>query len=151
MTRVYAHDNVVEAFNQNGDGIPAQFLGGLVDVIFAHNTFANAGNQAVSFDGGAGSRTVIHSSVLPHGAYGVKGSGTGDGTSTLNAYMPGGLFATNAIVGGNVYPNSCGVYPAGTLCPASALSPWPLGYDGRAIGADVARVDAATAGAVVSP
>jgi hypothetical protein len=151
-SRIWISDNIVEAFAP-GDGIPVQILGATQDVIVSHNTFATANNQAVSFDGGVTLRTVLHSNVLPSGAYGVKGTGTGTGATTLSAYMPSGLFVNNVLLGGNVYPKSCSSYPAATLtiCPASALTSYANGYDARPIGADIAKVDAATAGAIVAP
>jgi uncharacterized protein YjdB len=130
----------------NGDGIPLQILGGTYDVLVAHNSFSNAGNQAVSFDGAATTRTVIHSNILPHGWYGVKGSGTGIGTGTLNVYAPGGVFAYDVLSGGD-----CTYYPATTSCPSTIPSAPGLGYDARTIGADQNKVNAATSGVVVGP
>ena len=112
----------------------------------AHNSFSNAGNQAVSFDVAPTTRTVVHSNILPSGGYGVKGSGTGTGTSTINTYMPGGVFAYVAMIGAD-----CSQYPATTVCPSSIPSSPGLGYDGRTIGPDVAKVNAATTGVIVSP
>ena len=144
--RIMVVDNVVEAFNGLGDGVPLQLLSGPVDVVAAHNTFASTGNMAVSFDGSAGTRIVIHSNILPNGWYGVKGSGTATGTGTLNVYAPGGVFSYDAMVGGD-----CTYYPATTLCPSTApTSPGP-GYDGRSIGADRTKVTAATSKAIVNP
>jgi hypothetical protein len=148
-------DNIVEPFNTasgyRGDGIPVQMLGALSDVIIAHNTFATALNQALSFDGGVTQRTAIHSTVLPVGVYGIKGSGIGGGMTTLNYYAPGALFANNALLGGNVYPQSCTGYPVSNICPLVLPSPTPAGYDGRPMGADTLRVNAATAGVIVAP
>ena len=130
----------------NGDGIPLQILGGTYDVLVAHNSFSNAGNQAVSFDGAATTRTVIHSNILPHGWYGVKGSGTGIGTGTLNVYAPGGVFAYDVLSGGD-----CTYYPATTSCPSTVPTAPGPGYDARTIGADRTKVNAATASAIVGP
>jgi outer membrane biosynthesis protein TonB len=145
MARVTITDNVVGPFNGTGDGVPLQLLGALADVIASHMTYATAGLNAISFDGGAGSRTVIHSNVIPNGAYGVKGSSMGIGTPSLAFYMPApSVFANNAIVGG-----SCSLYPATTLCALPQAL--PLGYDSRAIGADTAKVNAMTKNAVIAP
>jgi hypothetical protein len=130
----------------NGEGIPLQILGGTYDVLVAHNSFSNAGNQAVSFDGAATTRTVIHSNILPHGWYGVKGSGTGIGTGTLNVYAPGGVFAYDVLSGGD-----CTYYPATTSCPSTIPSAPGLGYDARTIGADLTKVNAATSSTIVGP
>ena len=147
--RITIVDNVLENLGRspyNGQGIPLQILGATLDVLVAHNSWSNAGNQAVSFDGAPTTRTVIHSNILPHGFYGVKGSGTGIGTGTLNYYAPGGVFAYDVLVGGD-----CGYYPSTTTCPSSIPgSPTP-GYDARTIGADRAKVSAATSGVIVNP
>ena len=147
--RIAVIDNVIENLGRspfNGDGIPLQILGGTYDVLVAHNSWSNAGTMAVSFDGAATTRTAIHSNILPNGFYGVKGGGTGTGTGTLNVYIPGGVFAYDAMVGGE-----CTVYPATTTCPSTIpASPGP-GYDARTIGADRAKVSAATSGVIVNP
>ena len=147
--RIAIYDNVIENLAVspfNGDGIPLQLLGNTSDVVVAHNSWGNAKNMAVSFDGGPTTRTVIHSNVIPSGNYGVKGSGTATGTSTLNYYSPGGVFSYDAIVGAD-----CAYYPATTSCPSSMPTSPGLGYDARAIGPDMSKVNGATSGAIVSP
>ncbi|MFL5620521.1 MAG: Ig-like domain-containing protein [Gemmatimonadaceae bacterium] len=147
--RISVYDNVIENLGISpyiGDGIPLQILGNTSDVLVAHNSWSNAGNQAISFDGGATTRTVIHSNVIPSGMYGVKGSGTATGMSTLNYYAPGGVFAYDAIPGAD-----CAYYPTTTSCPSSVPSSPGLGYDARTIGADMSKINAATSGAIVSP
>jgi hypothetical protein len=147
--RISVYDNVVQNLGASpylGDGIPLQILGGTYDIVVAHNSWSNAGNQAVSFDGGASTRTVIHSNVIPNGAYGVKGSGTGIGMTTINNYMPGGVFSYDILVGAD-----CNLYPATTTCPGAMPSSVGTGYDARAIGADVNKVNSATSSAVVGP
>ncbi|HLM18047.1 MAG TPA: Ig-like domain-containing protein [Acidimicrobiia bacterium] len=147
--RISIYDNVITNLGSNpwaGEGIPLQILGGTYDVVVAHNSWSNAGNQAISFDGGASTRTVIHSNVIPNGAYGVKGSGTGSGYTTINNYMPGGLFSYDVIVGAD-----CSVYPATTTCPSSAPSSPGIGYDARTIGPDMSKINSATSGAIVAP
>lgn len=148
--RIAIHDNIIENLGispYTGQGIPLQVLGAVADLLVAHNSFTNAGNQAISFDVAPTIRAAIHSNIIPSGGYGVKGSGTGTGTSTITTYMPGGVFAYDAMIGA-----TCSQYPATTICPTSFPTSSPgLGYDGRAIGPDVAKVNAATAGVIVSP
>lgn len=147
--RISIYDNSVSNLGMSpytGDGIPLQILGGTYDVLVAHNSFSNAGNKAVSFDGGVTTRTVIHSNVIPNGSYGVKGSNTGTGTATLNYYAPGGVFSYDAIIGA-----TCSAYPITTTCPTSIPSSPGLGYDARTIGADGAKISAATNGVVIAP
>lgn len=147
--RISVVDNVIENLGRSpytGDGIPLQILGGTYDVLVAHNSWSNTGNMAVSFDGGATTRTVIHSNILPHGWYGVKGSGTATGTGTLTVYAPGGVFSYDVMAGGD-----CAYYPATTSCPSIIPSSPGPGYDARTIGADRSKVSAATSGVVVNP
>jgi uncharacterized protein YjdB len=147
--RISVYDNVIENLGNSpyiGDGIPLQILGNTSDVLVAHNSWGNAGNVAISFDGGATTRTVIHSNIIPNGNYGVKGSGMATGTTTLNYYTPGGVFSYDAIPGAD-----CAYYPATTSCPSSIPSSPGLGYDARTIGADVSKVNSATNGVIVSP
>ena len=144
--RFAIYDNLVQNLGYAGEGIPLQLLDALSDVIVAHNTFTNAVKKAVSLDGGVMSRIVIHSNVLPNGTYGVQGTGQPVGTASIDYYMPGGVFAYDQLVGGN-----CSVYPVTTTCPSTIPSAQPAGYDGRAIGADLAKVNAMTSGVSVAP
>jgi hypothetical protein len=166
--RFMIHDNVtdnVDVGQFTGSGINLQVIGNVADVVFAHNTtISPSANSITMFDGSPNARFAMHSNVLSHGVYGVFGSGAGIGTGALSVYMPGSLFANNVLIGG-----TCSNYPAGTSCPAtisllgfvnalggdyrlSASSVYRVvGYDGREVGADVARVASSTMGAVVAP
>jgi hypothetical protein len=147
MTRVSVYDNTFDTLSTvGGEGIGAQILDDVVDVILLHNSFSNTSNNAVGFDGAAGVRTVLAANVLPHGDYGVKGSGSSDGTPTIARWMPGGIFASNVITGAP----DCSVYPLSTVCTPTAALPsvMPLGYDGRPAGANLAAVNAAIARAL---
>ena len=147
--RISIYDNSIENLGRSpyaGDGIPLQILGATSDILVAHNSWTNAGNQAISFDGSPTNRTVIHSNIIPSGAYGVKGSGQGTGNTTINYFMANGVFAYDAIVGGD-----CTAYPATTSCPSSIPTSPGNGYDARTIGADMNKLNSATSGAVVGP
>lgn len=152
-TRFFFTDNSFDGCNVapfKGDGITRQYLGNLSDVIFEHNTFSNCNVTAtsVSFDGGQVARLVDRSNIFPHGPYGVKGSGTADGSGTLAAYAPGAVFTFNAIFAGG---GNCSQYPATNVCPLTAPATPGLGADGRPIGADMARIAQMTAGVEVAP
>ena len=147
--RISVYDNTIDNIGVSpyaGDGIGVQILGNTSDVLIAHNSWGNAGNAALMFDGGAETRTVIHSNIMPAGLYGAKGSGMAPGTSTLNYYMPGGMFSYDVLPGAD-----CAYYPATTSCPSGIPGSPGLGYDSRTIGADMAKLNAATSGAIVSP
>ena len=105
----------------------------------------------------------MHSNVFGGGQYGVHGSDAGSGSGTLAKYAPGAVFDRNVIVGGD-----CSSYPSSTACPdrmtsagfvdalngdfrAGAGALKGRGLDGGDIGADIARVETATRGAVVAP
>jgi hypothetical protein len=161
-------NNLVEAVNTGpykGDGKAFQILGGLSDLVITHNTVINqnANSATVVFDGPPARRMVMHSNVLGAGGYGVKGSDAAVGRGTLAKFAPGGTFERNVLVGAD-----CSSYPTGTACPdrmtnvgfVNALGgdfragPGALknrGLDGGDIGADIAKVEAATRGAVVAP
>jgi Bacterial Ig-like domain (group 2) len=165
-------DNVMENVGNApylGDGRIFQFLGGLTDIVAMHNTLVSANGSASSamYFGSLPSiqRLVVHSNVLAHGGYGVKGDSYGEGSPTLNVYAPSSLFTNNAVAGGG----TASTYPTNNFFPAtlgnvgfanftggdyhlSASSPYAgKGYDGREIGADINQVDAQTRNAVVAP
>jgi hypothetical protein len=150
--RFAIYDNDIDAVNVGsftGAGIGLQVLGDVSDVIFAHNSIlAPTGNSITMFDGNPNTRFVMHSNVTSAGQYGIIGSATGVGNSSLARWTPGALVANNAIVGTGL---NCGVYPATTSC----LAAWPTtaiaGYDGRPAGPDLVKVTDATMGAVVAP
>jgi len=161
-------NNLVIAVNTgpfSGDGKAFQVLGGLSDLVVTHNTVINQNANAatVVFDGPPARRLIMHSNVLGAGQYGVHGSDAGPGRGTLAKYAPGSQFERNVMVGAD-----CSAYPSGTACPDRMTSVGfvsPLngdfragagalkgrGLDGGDIGADIARVQAATRGAVVAP
>jgi len=166
--RFLVTNNLVTSVNTGpftGDGKAFQILNGPSDLVIVHNTVINqnAGAATVVFEGPPTRRLVMHSNVFGAGRYGVHGSSAGSGSGTLAKYAPGAVFERNAVVGGD-----CRGYPSGNACPdrmtsagfVSALAgdfragAGPLrgrGLDGGDIGADIARVQAATRDAVVAP
>jgi hypothetical protein len=165
-------DNVLENVNVGsftGEGRSFQLIGGLADIVLMHNTVVSASGYTSSATTFASlpvvQRLVVHSNVLHHGAYGIKGDNVGEGTPTLTTYATGFLTTNNAIANGGVASS----YPANNFFPAtlgsigfvdlangnyrlSASSAYVgKGYDGRDIGADIDQVDAKTRNAVVAP
>jgi hypothetical protein len=169
--RIVITDNVVENVNvgpYTAEGRLFQIQSGLSDIVVMHNTMVSAtGGSATTmvFDNPTISRFVVHSNVLHHGSYGVKGSGTSEGSNTLGTYAAGYLFTNNAMVAGG----SASGYPANNYFPAqlsnlgfadlangdyrltSAGGYLSKGYDGRDIGADINTVNSRTNGVVVGP
>ncbi|HKH93995.1 MAG TPA: Ig-like domain-containing protein [Gemmatimonadaceae bacterium] len=163
-------DNVLENIGNapyTGDGRAFQLLGGLTDIVVMHNTVVKVGganSAAFSFAQLPSiQRLVVHSNVLHHGAYGVKGGSVGEGTATLNAYTSGALFTNNAIAEGgtptdypvsNYFPATLGALgfvdlSGGNYRLGGGSSYLGKGYDNRDIGADISQVDAQTRNAVV--
>lgn len=145
-SRFSIHHNYVDDLAKNGgDGIAVQSLNDVTDEVYRSNTFLNGlqgfpSNMAISLDGTPAVRPIIDSTIFGHGAYGVKGSGGGDGISSLNLFMPGVKFTNNAIVsppsGG-----ACTNYPATTVCPGST--------SGLLMGVSLSFIQSKTAGVVV--
>ncbi|HEV7993569.1 MAG TPA: hypothetical protein VGP25_17205 [Gemmatimonadaceae bacterium] len=161
-------DNVVDGLNEgpySGDGVALQVLSDMEDLYFAHNTVINVNGRqsSVVFDGAPSPRLTLHSNIFAQAQYGLKGAGTNN-LNTLPKFAPGALFAANAFVGAK-----CSDYAAGTFCPSSfatvgfqsyvgrdyrllsSSSLYGKGYVSGDVGADVAAVNAATAGVVVAP
>lgn len=115
----------------NTSGIALQLLSDLVDVTFAQNTTTIASGRLqkmISFDAKPEKRTTISDNIFPPADYPMTGNSTGAGTQTLNAFMPGGIFRSNAMPG--ALPKD---YPAGALSPSAR-------------GANMALIRTATAG-----
>jgi uncharacterized protein YjdB len=170
--RMVITDNVIENVNTTpyiGDGHTLQLLGGLYDIVFMHNTVlsANGGSATTVVLGSLPvvQRLTIHSNVLHHGAYGIKGGGTAEGSASLSAFAPGYLMSNNVMSNGgtaNGYPGS-NWFPgaqsgigfvnlAGGDYHIASSSPYASkGYDGRDVGADIDKVNTLTQKAVVAP
>ena len=170
--RIVMTDNIVENVNNSpyiGDGHTLQLLGGLYDIVFMHNTVLSAsGGSATTVVLGSlpiVQRLVVHSNVLNHGVYGIKGGGTTEGSASMNTYAPGYLETNNVMTNGGVasiYPGSnwfpstqAGVgfvnLAGGDYHIASSSTYSGKGYDGRDVGADIDKVNTLTQNAVVGP
>lgn len=155
--RFYIHDNWLQSgWNTSpysSTGNVTQLLGGLIDLIFAHNTIYNpsATNSVATLDGTPQVNMVWHSNVVFHGTYGFKGSGQSVGTNSINTYAPGSLIANNVLVNPGAGGVSCSAYPATTVCPTTWPTTGIAGYDGRQAGADTVKIKTMTAGVVVAP
>lgn len=126
-----------------GDGICFQLLSQATDMQLRRNTCQNStsANTAITMDGAAMVRLVMDGNAMHHGAYGIKGAGTGDGTASLTAFAPGYVFTNNVVVGGS----PCTQYPATTLCPTTFA-----GLPTASAGADSVQLMAKIAGVIVN-
>lgn len=142
--RITITGNLIESFGMGGEERAYQFAG-ITDATVAHNTTLNTkSTQFISLTGGVSNRFTFDANVGYPGMYGIHSD---DGTPRT----PGAAWRTNVLIGGAAYPFSCSSWPATTLCPAAPLTTYPLGFDGKPIGADTAAVNAATAGVMVNP
>jgi hypothetical protein len=143
----------------NADGRMFQIINGPIDFTIDHNTGFCTGPLGVSENSPKADQFVFTNNITTKGSYGFTGSGTGEGTATLNAYYTTWQFTKNAIIVG-----TSGNYPSGNYFPAntgavgfinyaaadyrlSASSPYKnAGADGKDLGADIDAIEAAIAG-----
>jgi hypothetical protein len=95
-----------------GDGRLFQILSGVQGVTINHNTAFQEG-YLMTFDV-APSYGVIYTNNLTNVSWGVAGNGTGIGAASLAAWVIGGSFTNNALIGGSAQQ-----YPAGNAFPSS--------------------------------
>jgi PKD repeat protein len=138
-----------------GNGRLYQLIDATVDIQIDHNTAFQTYN-IVTADGSPHSGFVYTNNLTPHNDYGIMGSGSGVGNTTLSYYFPSTVFSKNVLVAG---PSSA--YPAGNFFPESLSqvgfvdyaggnyrlapsSPYKnAGTDGRDIGADIDAIQVA--------
>ncbi|HET8676096.1 MAG TPA: hypothetical protein VFO63_09940, partial [Blastocatellia bacterium] len=138
-----------------GNGRLFQLIDATINVQIDHNTAFHTFN-IVTADGSPHTGFVYTNNLTPHNDYGVMGSGSGVGNTTLGQYFPSYVFSKNVLVAG---PSSA--YPAGNFFPASmsqvgfvdyaggnyrlsSSSPYKnAGTDGRDIGADIDAIQVA--------
>jgi hypothetical protein len=164
-------DNVVENVNvapYTAEGRIFQLLSNLTDIVLMHNTVVSANGglaSTVVYDNPAVSRLVMHSNIVHHGSYGVKGAGVSEGTASLAMYSPGYLYTNNVMIAGGTasgYPannyfasqlSNVGFVDAtnGNYQLSSSSAYYNKGYDGRDIGADINTVNSKTNNVVVGP
>jgi hypothetical protein len=143
------------------NGRLVQLLGDHQHVVVTHNT--GFSTYAALMLAGAGKvGTVYRDNVVAKGSHGVAGDGAGEGTTALTAFDPALFFAGNIVHGGvterlyppdNYYPatvgdvgfmnQTSGDYRLNPTSPYSGLA-----TDRSDAGADIAAVEAATAGVV---
>jgi cellulose synthase/poly-beta-1,6-N-acetylglucosamine synthase-like glycosyltransferase len=139
-----------------GGGRLFQLLDGTAEVTIDHNTAFQTGGILFGGDGAPHAGFVFQNNVMPHNEYGIIGSGTAPGTSSLERYFPGAVVRRNVLAGG-----PAGRYPRDNFFPASLekvaargtadLRRLELGSeyaatDGREPGADVAELEKALGG-----
>lgn len=104
-----------------GGGRLFQLLNGTDSVVIRGNHAEQTGSIVVS-DGGRHQNFVFSGNAAPHNRYGIVGSGSAPGASTLATHFPGAQVSGNAIGGG-----SARLYPAGNTFPKQAEGALDLG------------------------
>ena len=165
-SRILIENNIFEVTRLNdADGRIFQFLSGPIDVTVRHNTgiiTVAGGTAGFSENNPKADQFDFRDNIISSGSYGFIGTGTGEGNSTLTAFFTNFIFTNNAIIGGG------NTYPAGNFFPVNtaavgfvnfaggnytltARSPFRnAASDGKDVGADIAAIVAAGAGATVS-
>jgi cellulose synthase/poly-beta-1,6-N-acetylglucosamine synthase-like glycosyltransferase len=155
--RIAIRNNVfLDVGGRWGHGRLFQLLDGTHAVTIEHNTAFQTGSLLFGGDRDPHTGFVFQGNIAPHNEYGITGSGTGPGHPTLERYFPGVTFRGNIIVGAtssdyptdNVYPASlgeAGISATGTLRLIPG-SPYTIGFDGLAPGADTSAVNTALGG-----
>jgi hypothetical protein len=106
--RVKIVDNLfydIDTKTWGGTGAFIQIGNGPADITVEHNTVSQSGNIIMAFGGTKQAPTpipglVFRDNLIRHNEYGVIGSDRAPGTSTLEAFFPDALFASNTIGGG---------------------------------------------------
>ena len=162
--RILIKDNFFEDVNGakwGGTGRLFQILAGTAETVIDHNTAMHTGDVIAAADE-PHTTFVYRNNLTAHNQYGVGGDGAyGNPPVALATYFPGALFQKNVLMGGDALD-----YPLVNYFPArwqdvgfvnfsladfrlAAASPYRLlGSDGKDIGADIAAVNTATAGAL---
>ena len=181
--RINIHDNLLYDINgPHWGGADGKFLQianrrtGAHDIIVNHNTVIQTGSIILGTDPGyTTSNFVFTNNIPPLNAYGVVGTNSCCGNTTLNYYFPRAVFSNNAIE--NISPSSLSPsnYPARNFFPAAwtnvafvdsakcpagnattstigicalaSTSPYlTSGTDGKPLGADISGLSSMTAG-----
>jgi hypothetical protein len=152
-----------------GAGSRPFMIGDGPDVVSVdHNTVISTNPHVLWLYGGTSTAPIpitngaFTNNLAAHNTYGIGGSSFGYGLTAINAYLPGALVSRNVLAGG-----SASRYPAGNYFPTVAA--WQAGFvdfaagdyrltatspyknaatDGTDLGADIAKVNAATANAL---
>jgi hypothetical protein len=123
------------------------------NVAVNHNSVMQRGNLIIGY-GEPNKNFIFTNNLTAHNEYGVIGDGTGTGKVTLEKYFPNLTFKKNALVGGRAT-----LYPQDNFFPAelpeineknfnnkSAITFKQVGTDGKDIGCDWGKLDAALGG-----
>lgn len=105
---------IVNNLWENIRGMWFQGTDGADDILLEHNTHLQQSGNVMTLYGRPTTKFVYRNNLTQRTGYGVKGDGTGEGSSALQTYCPGYVFEKNVIAGlestdyprGNFYPSS---------------------------------------------
>ena len=104
-------------FGSNGAFLTV--IAGTQDVTVEHNTAVQTGHIVVA-DYDPNLRFIYRNNISRHNDYGIFGSGSSIGNSTIAKYFPGSIITGNVIVKEvNAPQNAESLYPAGNFFPES--------------------------------
>jgi len=106
-----------------------QIINGITDLTIDHNTgfLPSVGSLAAAQNSPLSNEFAFTNNLVSYGTYGFTGTGTAEGTATLNACFTNWTFTSNAIIGD---PNKTSVYPSGNYFPATIAAVGFVNYTG---------------------
>ena len=106
-----------------------QIIDSITDLTIDHNTgfITGVGSLAVAQNSPLSNEFAFTNNLVSYGTYGFTGTGTAEGTATLNAWFTNWTFTSNAIIGD---PNKTSVYPSGNYFPATIAAVGFVNYAG---------------------
>jgi hypothetical protein len=161
---IVVRDNVFDDVNTTwGSGArPFQIGDGPDSVTVDHNTVISNDSSIVWLYGAPSTNATYSNNMSAHNSYGIMGSSSSPGTTSIDTYLPGSSVVANVLAGG-----SSSRYPAGNYFPTvavwqgnfvnyaagdyhlTATSPYKTaGTDGLDLGANIDLVNASAAIAI---
>lgn len=118
VANVTFRNNLMEDLGPAWGGAPLFGLYGASGVTIENNTagLKVSNTNLLMADAAKTTGLVFRANILPHGTWGVKGSGQAMGINTLNYYFPNSVFTKNVLYGAVVNP---AVYPTGNYFPST--------------------------------
>jgi hypothetical protein len=157
LTDVTFRNNLVYDLSAANWGGAAQLIltSGGTNITLDHNTVFTDGTSVIYADGDQVNGFVFTNNIMPDNLWGVMGAAESEGNGTLSRFFPNATFQRNVIIGGQP-----ALYPSNNYFPASIdqvgfVDPWNnfrlstaspylgSGTDGKAVGADIAAINAA--------
>ena len=126
---IIVRDNVFDDVNTSwGSGArPFEIGDGPDTVTIDHNTVISNDSSIVWLYGAPSTNVAYTNNMSAHNTYGIMGSNSSLGTTSINTYLPGSVVAGNVLAGG-----TASRYPTGNYFPSVAA--WQGGFVNYAAG-----------------